>query len=73
MRKELKQKKLTRIKMSTTQEKARIITKNIHTAYNRAREETVKLHKEVMPSNKKPKAPKNLKFGTMKQNKVRIL
>jgi hypothetical protein len=59
--------------MSTTQEKARIVVKNIHTAYTRAKEETVKIHKEVMPNNKKPRAPKNLKFGTMKQNKVRIL
>ena len=59
--------------MVTTQEKARLVVKNIHTAYNRAKEETVKLHKEVMPSGKKPRAPKNLKFGTMEQKRVRIL
>jgi len=59
--------------MSTTQEKSRLIVRNLHTAWNNAKEETSKLHKEVMPNNKKPKASKNLKFGTMKQNKVRIL
>jgi hypothetical protein len=59
--------------MTETQEKARIIIKNIHTAYSRAREETKQLHKEVMPNNNKPRPPKNLKFGRMKKKQVRII
>ena len=59
--------------MSETQEKARIIVKNIHTAYNRAKEETHRLHREVMPKGKKPKPPKNLSWGTVEKKRVRIL
>ena len=49
--------------MSTTQEKARIVVKNIHTAWNNAKEETVKLHNQIMPKGKPPKAKKNIKYG----------
>jgi len=52
--------------MTANQEKARIIIKNLHTAWNNAKEETVKLHNQIMPKGKTPKAKKNIRYGGRK-------
>ena len=49
--------------MTETQEKARLVVKNIHTAWNSAKEETIKLHNQIMPRAKPPKARRNIKYG----------